>query len=342
MTSVIAGHRIEYSIDPDVNEDSILKADEGLLRLLLRDHTTEKNILWMTDNYVALGKGYESNSQIFIPLITGSNSEVIKPRTSKSTEEQRHRIRDKAEVFTPLWICNQQNNLIDSAWFGRNDVFNKETKKGWITNRKKINFPELKNKTWQSYILSPRIEVSCGEAPYLVTRYDPTSGEVLPVEERVGLLDRKLRIVSENTVRRDTWQNWSLKAIQSIYGYEWQGDNLLLARENLILSYIDHYTLRFAGEYPPFELLREVAEIVSWNLWQMDGTKYVVPMSCQTKDIIDRDLFEERVIKKSCEGCRTGTKNKHNGQYCLIKDWQKNEVIAAISLGKEKRDGQKI
>jgi hypothetical protein len=31
-----------------------------------------------------------------------------------------------AEVFTPSWICNAQNNLIDNTWFGRDNVFNKE------------------------------------------------------------------------------------------------------------------------------------------------------------------------------------------------------------------------
>ena len=27
-------------------------------------------------------------------------------------------IRGKAEVFTPSWVCNCQNNLVDDAWFG--------------------------------------------------------------------------------------------------------------------------------------------------------------------------------------------------------------------------------
>ena len=28
------------------------------------------------------------------------------------------------------------------------------------------------------------------------------------------------------------------------------------------------------------ELLRMVANIIAWNIWQMDGMKYVVPNSC--------------------------------------------------------------
>jgi len=325
--------QIEYSAEPDVNENNILNADPGLLSILLRDHTTEKNILWMTDNYLVLGNEYSENAEITIPLITGDNSNVIKPRTDKTRKEQLHRIRDKAEVFTPSWVCNRQNNLVDYAWFGKQNVFNTEKKKRWFATKEKIAFPmETKKKSWRDYILAPRIEISCGEAPYLVSRYDTTTGKVIALENRIGLLDRKLRVITENTVRADQWKFWSKKAIQNIYGYEWQGDNLLLARENIILTYIDYFKERFRGEYPPIELLREIAEIVSWNIWQMDGIKFVVPGSCHEECVFEKDLFEERFIKKPCEGCRTGNMLKHNGRYCLIKDWAKNEIITAISL----------
>lgn len=326
------GIQIEYTAEPDVNENNILDADPGLLNILLRDHTTEENILWMTENYLSLGNGYEESSEIRIPLITGSNSNVIKPRTDKTKKEQLHRIRDKAEVFTPSWICNKQNNLVDNAWFGRDNMFNKERKKNWVTTKEKIAFPEEDKKSWRDYVLAPRMEVSCGEAPYIVSRYDTTTGKIIAIEDRIGLLDRKLRIVSENTTRRDMWLIWSKKAVQSVYGYEWQGDNLLLARENIILSYIDYYRARFKEENPSIELLREIAEIVSWNLWQMDGLKFVVPCSCHEDEIVERDLFEEKVVKKTCEGCRSGNILEHNGQYCLIKDWHKDEVITALLL----------
>lgn len=329
------GTPLTYSDNPDVNENNILKADPELLNILLTDQTTKNNILWMTDNYLSLGSGFEMDSQITIPLITGINSNVIKPRTNKTKAEKYHRIRDKAEVFTPSWICNRQNNLIDNAWFGMHHVFNKESKRSWITNTDKIIFPEEEIKTWQDYVLAPRIEIACGEAPYLVSRYDTTSGKVIPLDNRIGLLDRKLRIVMENTTKRGKWIEWSTKAIQSVYGYEWQGDNLLLARENIILSYIDYYRTKFNGEYPSTNLLREIAEITSWNLWQMDGTKFVVPHSCHEDVIIENDLFEEIITKTDCEGCCTSNLLKHNGHYCLIKDWEKKEIITAVSLLKE-------
>jgi hypothetical protein len=326
------GYQTVYTAEPDVNENNILDADPKLLGILLKDQSTEKNILWMTENYLPLGSGYEEASEITIPLITGSNANVIKPRTNKTKKEQLHRIRDKAEVFTPSWICNRQNNLIDNAWFGRQDIFNKERKKSWATVKDSIVFPDEDKKTWRDYVLAPRMEVSCGEAPYLVSRYDTTSGKVIAVEERIGLLDRKLRIVTENATRSDMWLTWSKKAVQSIYGYEWQGDNLLLARENIVLSYIDYYRAKFNDENPSIDLLREIAEITSWNLWQMDGLKFVVPDSCQEEEIFARDMFDERTVTSECEGCKTGNILKHNGRYCLIKDWHKNEVVTAVSM----------
>lgn len=322
---------ISYNYTPDVNENNILKADEELLSILVKDQSTGKNILWMTDNYIKLGCGYAKTAEITIPSITGKNSKIIKPRINKSKIEQLHRVKDKAEVFTPSWICNSQNNLIDHTWFGRENVFNTEDGQSWITTKVKITFPE--SKTWKLYVLSPRLEITCGEGPYLVSRYDTTTGKMLKVSDRIGLLDRKLRIVSENTFSKESWIIWAIKAVQSVYGYEWQGDSLLLARENLILSFIDHYRSKFDNQNPDIQLLRELAEIVSWNLWQMDGIKYTVPCSCKDFDLVEEDLFGEKITSKIvCEGCMRGDIHKHNGIYCKIKDWQKDEILTAVSL----------
>lgn len=56
-----------------------------------------------------------------------------------------------------------------------------------------------------------------------VTRYDPETGDVLPVEKRVGALDRKLRVVCENTEREEDWIEWALYALESVYGYAFAG-----------------------------------------------------------------------------------------------------------------------
>ncbi len=144
----------------DIKENDLLKIDRSLLKILLQDKTTGKNIIWATDNYSKYGELYTSEKEIKIELITSRHGGIIKPRTKKSKDEQQQRVRQKAEVFTPSWVCNIQNNLVDEEWFGRKDVFNAETKNGWTVLKDKIVFPEKENKSWQNYILSKRLEMS--------------------------------------------------------------------------------------------------------------------------------------------------------------------------------------
>ena len=54
---------------------------------------------------------------------------------------------------------------------------------------------------------------------------------------QVGFLDKKLRIVSKYCETKEDWLKWSKIAFQSSYGYEWQGDSLLIARENLLYTF---------------------------------------------------------------------------------------------------------
>lgn len=187
----------------DIKENNLYRLDSRLLEILLIDRTAKKNLIWATDNYASRGVGYQSGNQISVFSIIKRNGSIIKPRVEKSKKEQSERIKSKAEVFTPSWICNAQNNLIDNAWFERENAFNIEIKKGWVINSEKISFPV--GKTWQDYVKENRLEITCGEAPYLVSRYDTVTGEEIPIKERIGLLDRKLRIVSENVDSEPDW-----------------------------------------------------------------------------------------------------------------------------------------
>jgi hypothetical protein len=316
----------------DIKENALLRMDDGILETLLKDHSTDKNIIWATDNYEQLGDGYSFSDEIKIPLITGKNGDIIQPRVSKDKETQLKRVRDKAEVFTPCWICNAQNNLVDEAWFGQKNVFNKETDKDWETNMHPVMFPTNDGKTWQDYLNDTRLEITCGEAPYLVSRYGAVNGKPIPLKRRIGMLDRKMRIVCERA--GDDWMHYALIAYQNIYGYEWQGDNLLIARENLLYSFIDYYDNYF-GEKPATDDLKHIAEIISWNIWQMDGLKGVVPCSCHEETKINKDFFGQTETKNQCPGCEKNDITKHNGIYCKIMDWEKNEPIRFISLIKK-------
>lgn len=315
----------------DIKENFIYQLDNKLLDILLKDHSAKKNIIWATDNYSSRGYGYQEIDYITIDLITGRNGLVIKPRIEKSKKEQQVRIREKAEVFTPSWICNSQNNLIDNAWFGKENVFNKETDRSWTSNTNKIIFPNTEGKTWQDYIKANRMEISCGEAPYLVSRYDTVTGQWIDIKDRIGILDRKLRVVNENTETENDWYKWVIEAYKATFAFEWQGDSLLIARENLLFTFIDYYVDRFKKN-PISEYLIEIAQIVSWNLWQMDGLKFVIPNSCKPTPNIQLSFFEEDNKLEECPGCKKNNIHKHTGIYSKIMNWNTKRSIKFISL----------
>ena len=319
----------------DIKENYILSLSQQLIQILLKDNTTGKNLIWATDNYEKYGKGYAKEDYIEIQCITGKNGNVIKPRVEKSKEEQQLRIQQKAEVFTPAWICNKQNNLIDNQWFGRENVFNTETEKTWITNKEEIEFPKQKGKTWKDYISSNRLEISCGEAPYLTSRYDATTRRYIAPEDRIGILDRKLRIICEHTKQKNTWLKYAIQAVKSVYGYDWQGDNVFLARENILFTVIEFFEKQFNEKMNIFDMVK-FAKIISWNIFQMDGLKFVIPESCREETIVREDLFNQTTEIIKCLSCKKNDIHKHNGIYCKIMDWEKRKSIDFVSLLKDK------
>lgn len=304
---------MNYEID--VSEHLLYQEFPYLLEKIIFDKTTKKNIIWATDNYSYLGEDYLKNSPITISSIIGYNSGIIKPRSLKDQYIQSIRTKDKGEVFTPSWICNLQNNLVDEAWFARSNIFNKPTNKSWITNHDPIVFPEGKH--WQDYIQANRLEISCGEAPYLVSRYDSVTGNPIPTKDRIGILDRKLRIVSENTQSEKEWIKWTFEAYKSTYGYEFQGDNLILARENLLFTFFDYLFEKF-NRKPTKKELKKLINIICWNIWQMDGITMTVPYSNEEKPYQQISMFETKIIQEPIN--------------CRIYDWKANRSIEFRSL----------
>jgi hypothetical protein len=247
-----------------------------VLRILLKDRTTGENIIWATDNYAHLGNTYHSAATIRLKDLIKLDQNVIQPRVYKALELQKQRTKVNAEVFTPSWICCLMNNHLDDVWFDRKDVFTKMDGQKWRATNRKIQFPETGSKTWKRYVDSRRIEITCGEAPYLVSRYDTTTGRVLDLTHRIGILDRKLRVISENAATEDEWFDWATRAYQATYGYEYQGDNLLIARINLLMTFCDYMQDKW-DRCPSEEELKTIATIISWNIWQMNGLTYKTP-----------------------------------------------------------------
>ena len=311
----------------DIQEEEIRTWGNDILETLLLDRTTGENIIWATDDYAQQGEGYSFHDQITIEKITGEHNTLIRPRVLKTKERQTGRSKGMAEIFTPSWLCNEQCNVVDDDWMEQKNAFNVASASGktWQSTTDKVKFTG--KKTWQDYVRSTRLEITCGEAPYLVSRYDTTTGVLIPIEQRIGFLDRKMRIVGENTEDKEDWFFWAQIAFKNVCGYEWQGDSLLLAREALLLSYIEYYQAKFSEEMPSVESIHGIASIISWNLWQMDGLKFVIPNSCRNGIRKETDMFGNvKEIEEKCPGCKKkGNERKHNGIYCIIADWKDHD-----------------
>lgn len=243
--------------------DTLIDFSDPCLRqflpVLLQDHTTDKNIIWATDPPPELGVGFADE----ITLEQLDRIQLV-PRVQKRLAEQKKRTGKKAEVFTPSWVCNDMNNMLDEE-------------------RKRVD--------WEEYINHNVLEVTCGEAPFLVSRYDTVTGKMIDVPDRIGLLDRKLKAVTEHYPEYSLWLNYAINAYMSTYGYEWQGDNLLLARCNLFLTLMENFRSLFGNEIESHcispVLIDCVADVISWNIWQMDGLKKTLPgtdIPCKIKD----------------------------------------------------------
>lgn len=259
---------IENISTTNIQENFLRETMPEILDILLIDRTTsttrtKKNIIWANENYIQHGfKYYSAKSQMKPNLITGERGQLIKPRALKSRELQKERTKSKAEVFTPTWVVKKQNDEVDK---------------------------DYQNDTLETYVKRTWIEITCGEAPYMTTRYDMETGDIIPFEERVGFVDRKLKRINSEVEDKAEWQRLVEEAFKSSYGFEWSGDSLLLARENLLYTYRDYYYAKWSEE-PLYGLFEDIAEIISYNVFQMDGLKYIIPLSEKKEKIIYQQL----------------------------------------------------
>ena len=208
----------------------------------MRTFGTEKNYaVW--DNQITETLLQERTTAARFPI----NPDEVMPRYMKAAMDQKFRTKKKAEVFTPVSIVKKMEDSIDKDYKG----------------------------SLGDYIKRRVLEVTCGEAPFLTTRYDAATGEEIPVRDRTGYLDRKLLCVPE-VVGKEGFIECATEALKAVYGYEWQYDSLFLARRNLLMTTLEHYYDRF-GEEPAYELVSLWATIISYNIFRMDGVSMCFP-----------------------------------------------------------------
>ena len=283
----------------DISEEQLAMESADLLKILLKDRTTKKNIVWATHSYELLGKGFAPSDRIAPSRVTGAYANLIQPRSEKSKYEQKDRTKIRAEVFTPTWLVEKQNGYVET---------------------------ELEALDLEDYIHVRWLEITCGEAPYMVTRYDTVTGEEIPLSERVGFLDRKFQRISREVSDEATFYELVKKAYRASYGYEYQGDSLLLARENLLATFEDYYLAK-TGNQPTLEQKKEIATIISYNVFQMDGLRKSSPYSAKQEQSQQLSLFSDELEVQEVEESKT-----------QIKDWKKNKMIGFERLSSEESE----
>ena len=289
---------IDVCSSTDILENTLREQLPGILDILLMDRTTstpntKKNIIWANENYTKYGnKAYAATAQIRPELVTGQMGQIIKPRALKSKEIQKERTKSKAEVFTPTWIVKKQNDAVEKDYL--DDDLETYVKRTWL-------------------------EITCGEAPYMATRYDMVTGEIVPLNERVGFVDRKLKRINEEVVDKAEWQRLVVEAYKSSYGFEWNGDSLLLARENLLYTYRDYYFAKWLEE-PLYGLFEDIAEVISYNVFQMDGLKYIIPLTEKREKIVEvqMSLFDDEEPEERW--------NIKPGKRVRVMNWETNKM----------------
>ncbi|STZ01544.1 Uncharacterised protein [Moraxella lacunata] len=287
----------DFSI-ANISENALYQFFPEILDILLRDRTAsfyakkKRNIIWANNNYQEFGEKYQANCQINTNLITGEMGNLIVPRALKSKEQQKERTKSKAEVFTPSWVVKKQNDALDENFLNEDLI-------------------TCISRTW--------LEITCGEAPYMANRYEMTTGKIIPINERVGFVDKKLKRINQEIHHKKKWQEFTKKAYQTSFGFEWNGDSLLLARENLLFTYRDYYFEKWKSE-PEYDDLKQIAQIISYNIFQMDGLTQCIPLTQKREVVVNYqgDLFVD--IKPQ-------TIITHQGWRVKIKDWKTKKMV---------------
>lgn len=279
----------------DISEEGIANDSGTLLTILLKDRTTNKNVVWASPSYEGMGKPFCADQPIKKNLIIGPYDSIIQPRVEKNKRNQELRTRKRGEVFTPPWLVDKQVSIVSD---------------------------EIGDISFESFIALRWLELACGEGQYIVTRYDSITGDIIPVNNRVGFLDRKLQRIAEQSNTENEFIKWSKIAFESSYGYELQGDSLLLARENLLLSFCEYYDYKF-GKLPTMKVIKQIATIISYNIFQMNGLTKQTPYSDDSKGNIQLNLFDD-----------VNNQEKKGDMFTLVKDWKNKVLVSMDSISK--------
>ena len=113
----------------------------------------------------------------------------------------------------------------------------------WVID-KMIAIPGIKEKAQD--VFATFLEPSAGEGAFLL-----------------AIEDMKLRFVTDN-YSNDTWDQYALWALSSIYGIEFLEDNLAVARQNMFELFLNHYETVHNAQMSEQSNLYKSARTIIW------------------------------------------------------------------------------
>ena len=85
---------------------------------------------------------------------------------------------------------------------------------------------------------------------------------------------------------------------------------------------------------PPIGFLKDIADFISWNLWQMDGLEGIVPYSDRQDKAEQISLLNgENTLQKVSDATESARQNNLK-IYCKIKDWKTGEEKGSRQMKK--------
>ena len=297
----------------------------NVLEKLLIDKTTGRRL--------TMG-GAQGVAVEITPSLLSRKPTPVLPRVEKSREAQGARTKKNAEVFTPSWLCAKMNDFLDVEMLSDREATEVSLPRDAAHRGSGALAASL---DWRRYVDTRILEITCGEAPFIVSRYDAATGKLIPVKERIGLLDRKLRAVNENAADEEEWMKWAVRAYESVYGYEYQGDSLAIARANLLITFAENLEARWGRKATTHELTATANRIV-WNFWQMDGLTGMVS-AWKTIEIQHLPGFDPPKPPEQMEFFSEPKEEKkgtplRQEKACIIFDWRARRPVTYNEIGR--------
>lgn len=78
---------MQFKENLDVIEEDIAQYSRELLDILLKDRTTNENIIWATSDYISHGELYAATEQIYASLMNGNRALIKREKFERYLDQ---------------------------------------------------------------------------------------------------------------------------------------------------------------------------------------------------------------------------------------------------------------